>query len=779
MKQKLTKEQIENINSYSKEIVTIEDFMEAVRMTIGQYLGYTGNPGWLNAFRELFQNGLDEQSDPKSMCNWVFVRFTEANQQIDVEDNGRGIPFDDMERVFSDPHTSKNYHKEPYQYSAGRHGIGAKVTNAASSRFVVTSYILGEEKTVEFENGLPVLQTKVKKSSSGKQGTHVTAWPHPIMDDPKLSLTVADVLGLVSILVPLAKKGTLVEFEGVAADGKMVKQTVVNQDGLLTYLVNKTTNPLIAPVVMIGDTGQIRAEIAFTYDAQELSGDADIISFGNYCPTTDGTHVKGFLNAITVYFRDYMNKIYLNTTQTQTKTKKKKKGSELRVTVNDIKSGLKAVVHGLHLYPTFTGQAKESLSNEDIQLYFEKMIPVWLDEWAKNTPKDFAKLCRFFKDVAELRLKADESRQKIAAKYETSAITGLPAKFLKPNGTEHLELIIVEGDSALGSYKNTRHSGRQGIFPIRGKIVNVLDNTEAKIFANEEFQAIVTLVGGGMGRNFDITKVRWEKIIIATDADMDGYHIRTLIMKLFMKYMPGIIESGRLYLAVPPLFGLKVGKNKMRYFTDRLEYVEYVERSFAGQYKLEYSNGKPVSERDAIRILYENSDFVQEFEKLTFATDPYLLETVLVNRTLPLKELKKVILSKHRFVKQVDQVGDTVVVQGLSSQRYQTIFLNNNYLTTCRKVIPMLDKAITEFKLNGEPTSLYGLMKTFEDFQPNNITRYKGLGEMNEDQLAESTLYPSPTRQLMQYTVTDVKKDLDRLQRLECNKQELLKGVMS
>ena len=772
---KLTDEYIENINDYSKEIVTIEDFMAAVRMTIGQYLGYDDYRGWLNAIRELFQNGLDEQADPKSPCNITYVRFTEATQQIEVEDNGRGIPFDDQARVFCDPHTSKNYRKELYQYSAGRHGIGAKATNAASSRFIVTSYILGKEKTSEFENGIPIKEGKVIKSKSGKQGTYVAAWPHPILKNPDLK--AQDILDLVELLVPLAKIGTEVVFEGICKDGKMLKQTVINQDGLLTYLVKKTTNPLFKPIVMVGDTGKMRAEIAFTYDASSLSGDADIISFANYCPTLSGTHVDGFITAVTTYFRDYMNKIYLkNTNATQKKGKKKK--NELKVIANDIKVGLKAVVHGLHLYPTFGGQAKESMTNEDIKLYFMKEIPVWLDQWTKDNPKDFAKLCGFIKMIADERQNSDERKMKITSRYESSGLTGLPAKYLKPNGSEHLELIIVEGDSALGSYKNSRNSARQGLFPIRGKIINAMDKSLKDVLENVEVQAITSIIGGGFGKSFDITKVKWEKIIIATDADMDGYHIRTLLMKFFLKYMPDMILQGRIYIAIPPLFGLKIGKDKMRYFTDKYDYIKYVEHSFSKENKLQYPNGSMITDIDATRILYENSNYVTELEKLTFAIDPYLLETVLLHRNDPINKMKKAIIARHRFMDSVVVAGDTIVITGIEKQKSQTIFLNSKFLDRCAKVIPIIDKSFATFILNDKEVTLYGLMKTFSDFQPNNINRYKGLGEMNEDQLAESTLYPSPTRKLMQYTVDNLAKDLEKIRYLECNRQELLKTVI-
>lgn len=769
---KYTKAQIENIKSYTDDIKTLATFAEGVRKTLGQFVGYTGAKGWLNASRELIQNLLDEINDPESIGDCGWVEFDENTQRIYVRDNGRGIPLNDIVRVYTSQFTSKNYEKEKGNYSSGRHGVGSKATNALSSRFEVISHVLGKCRHVVFIDGALDYDSGIKKDDSGLQGTEVWAFPHPVMENPDLK--AATVVELLEAIIPLYKVGTKIEFKGVEKSGKELSQVIVNQDGLLTYLVRKTTDPLIVPVIMSGDTGTIKAEIAFTYDAT-TPADADIDSFANFCPTTGGTHVDGFLNGLCSYFRKYMNEVYLNTGK---KTDNKKKKKELKILPSDIKCGLKAVVHGLHLYPTFTGQAKEQLSNEDVKKYFEQMVPAWLDEWATKSPKDFIALCKYFEQVAKIRMDSDKAKEKLAANYKANRLTNMPAKYIPPNdlNSDQLELIIVEGDSAYGSYKNSRNANTQGLFPIRGKFLNVLGASIDKIRANEEIQALNVIIGGnGIGKAFDITRVRWRRIIIAADADIDGYHIRTLLMKFFLFYMTDLVLDGRVYIAIPPLYGLHIG-SKMKYFTNDAEYVRYVQGSFVKKFDINYADGTHVSNGDLFKILYDNAKYVAEMDRVAYATNPHFLEYLLSIRNNTPKKIEQLLKKRYRFLQSVVVKGNTIVVTALVDKKINTVFLDPRFYMTCDKVLNYIDKGYMEFEVNGEKTGLYGLMKTYDRFSPE-VVRYKGLGEMNEDQLAESTLYPSPTRKLMQYSIDDLDKDLNEVRALETNRSVLLKSI--
>lgn len=758
---------------YSKEIVTIDNFMEAVRKTLGQYISYTGTKGWINACREVIQNILDEMNDINSFCDMGWISFDERTQQIICRDNGRGIPLKDIERVYASQHTSKNYEKAKGNYTSGSHGVGAKVTNAVSSEFIVESHVFGETRKVIFHNGDLYKDTGIKKDKEKLQGTIVTAIPHPCMENPQVKCE--DLLNLLESIVPLYKIGTRIYFEGTHMDGTVIKREIVNQDGLLTYLIRQTTDPLITPIVMSGDTGDVKAEIALTYDATDLSGMCIVESYANYCPTLMGTHVDGFLNGLCNFFRNYMNKIYLGTAEKDNKKKKK-----ITIVNNDIKTGLRAVVHGLCLYPTFMGQAKEGISNKEIKEYLEKQVPIWLDEWSKKAPKDFLELCKYFKKCAELRMTQDKERAKIVESYKKNRLTDMPDKFLDNNdhNSPEQEIIIVEGDSAFGSYKNTRNANTQALYPVRGKFINVFANSENKIYANQEFQELDKIIGGGLGNNFDITKVRWKRIMFGVDADIDGHHIRTLLAKYIIKYKPGLIESGRVYITVPPLYGVKQSNGKMRYFVDKLDFIKWVEKDFIKKIPISRYEGSAINQSDLIKILYDNEEYAREMDKIAYATNPHFLEYVLRIRNRPIKELAKLIKTRYKFLEYVRVEGNTTVIRCLVDQKINTVFLNDRFLDQCSKIIPYIDKNYTRFVVNGQVTGLYGLMKAFDNFSPV-VVRYKGLGEMNEEQLAESTLYPNPNRLLVRYTISNFANDLEQIKYLESNKQELLSSFES
>ena len=503
----LSQEMIDNIQAYSNKIETIEDYVAAVRQTIGYHIGSAGTKGHIALIREIAQNGFDEAIKVDSPCNYVRLEFDERNLQAIVTDNGRGIPFDKLVNVFSAAYTSSNYTKAENEYSSGINGSGAKICMALSSYFRAESYILGKAMYIEaIEGHLTTKEPIPIKNPEIQQGTRVTFIPS-FEAMGEMHTTCEDIYDLFFTLFPLLPIGTTVEFVGIDKDGKIkYNETRVNQDGIVAHLIDSTTSPLIAPVMFMDDNGTTKAEIAFTYDTSDL-GSEMIASYSNFCITIGGTHKDGFIDGICTYFRNYMNKIYLG------------EKSKVIIVNNDIKTGLRAIVNAAHLHPTFNAQAKEILTNEDMYYFVKNLTMRSLDDWVKTNPGPLQKLCKFYKDVAESRMKSDEAKIKISTKYQTSLVTGKPKKYVPASGKEHLELIIVEGDSACGSAKLSRDSTHQAIFPIRGKIPNACDTTKVKFLGNEEIASIITIIGGGYGKSFDISKVPFEKVIIMSDAD--------------------------------------------------------------------------------------------------------------------------------------------------------------------------------------------------------------------------------------------------------------------
>ena len=609
----------ESIRNYGNKIEHIETFVAAVRRLPGMYIGAIGNKGWLSCIREIFQNSIDEMVRDESPCHFVKISFDERNQSATIMDTGRGIPHGKIVEIYASSHTSSNYTKQKGQYTSGVHGVGSGVAMSLSKVFEIQSFVLGNAKLVRFESGN--LTTKGEKNitcPSGRQGT--TIYMEPDLDILEMvNLTCEDILDLVLKVYPLINIGDTIEFTGIDSSGKIkYQENLVNKDGIISSLMMRSQSPIVAPIYYKEDNGEMKAEIAFTYDASDITSSESIVSYANFTPTNGGTHVKGTMDGICNFFRNYMNKIYLG------------EKSKISVINSDIMSGLKIIIAAAHLNPIFIGQAKNELSNEDMEKFCKDLTIQSLNNWSKTNPGDLQKICKYIKEIAEIRSKSDDSKIKLSSSYESSALTGKPKKYVPPSGNKNLELIIVEGDSALGSAKNSRDTKYQGLYPIRGKIPNAFKTTKTAFLANEEIASIITIIGAGYGKNLDVSKCKFDKIIFMADADPDGSHINTLLLRFFMMYMPGLIEAGKVYRAVPPLFGIKVGSNT-RYFTTKLEFTKYVQMLFAKNYTLSDTSGRKLTNAETTNLFLKNIEYKDQmdFVSNTFAIDPDILETVL------------------------------------------------------------------------------------------------------------------------------------------------------
>lgn len=455
---KLPKEQEinfeESIRNYGNKIEHIETFVEAVRRFPGMYIGSKGRAGWKACIREIFQNAVDEIIRKESPCHYVRITFDERNQSAVIEDTGRGIPHGKIIEIYASSHTSSNYTKEKGQYTSGVHGVGSGVAMALSKKFEIWSYVLGEGRRVTFNSGIPESNKEIKiKCPEDSQGTVIYMEPDlDVLDE--VDLSCEDILDLVLKVYPLVNIGDRIDFIGYDKTGKIkYQENLVNKDGIIASLIMRTQSPIVTPIHFQNDTGEMKAEVAFTYDANDITSSEDIISYANFTPTDGGTHVTGFMDGMCNFFRNYMNKIYLG------------EKSKISVINNDIKTGLKVIIAAAHLNPVFAGQFKGILSNEDMYKYIKDLTTKSLEEWSKTSPGDLQKICKYIKEIAEIRSKSDDSKIKLANHYEASALTGKPKKYVPASGNKNLELIIVEGDSALGSAKNSRDYKCQALYP--------------------------------------------------------------------------------------------------------------------------------------------------------------------------------------------------------------------------------------------------------------------------------------------------------------------------
>ena len=441
--------------------------------------------------------------------------------------------------------------------------------------------------------------------------------------------------------------------------------------------------------------------------------------------------------------------------------------------------GLKAIVTVASLKPIFDGQSKNRFGNPEMKPFVKDTVIRLLDDWAKANPKNLATLCKYFKDVADMRLSVDKQRVRLTDKYNKSKLTGLPAKYVAPKNRKGAEFFITEGDSAAGLIRNHRINESQGYFPIRGKLPNAFRTKREDFLSNPEVAGIIQIIGGGYGRNFDLSKVKWDKIIFCTDADPDGNHIKALLLRFFILYMPQLIEAGKVYATMPPLYGIKLGKDKYVYLRDRMEYIRYIQKDFSkNNIVCDAKTKKPISTKELNKILYKNLDYDRELLRVAtnHAIDPVLLESILIllyNKVTPTK-FKSSIKKQFRFIDKIEKKHDTTVIEGLVNSKYQTVFINDMLIEESKCIMDYIaqnDSMV--YLLNNKPVSLYELMVEFNKSAPKSIQRYKGLGEMDGRRLFDSTLDPSK-RTLIQYTMENVKEEIDTIREYENDMSRLL-----
>lgn len=757
-----------------KAISVLTNDVEAVRKLPDVYIGALGNAGWRNMVREIFQNATDTILKKYTLNKNIIVSYDDRNHTCIIEDNGPGIDLKDLVVAYSVLHSSSNYDKKEGsgEYSAGKNGMGGTITNYLSKFLVAESYREdGSAGRVRFEEGQLVSNGVEPIKHTKSNGMIVSFAPSEMMG--KIDIPLEEIYQMIWNITHLCDIGTRVTFNSIDKFNKKKSVVIENTNGVYEILdsIAVLKDCVMKPIYFSEDNGTMKAEILFTYNAILTNGDnngLEILNFANMCPTDGGTHVEGFDAGIVKFFRDHMNKIYLANNK------------KLVVNAQDIRTGLKAVISVYHVKPLFTGQSKDIFSKPDMKDFVQNVTIKALNNWASTNPNDLQRVCAYLKDICEIRTNIDSKKIKMSDKYRASVVTGLPKKYKKPNGKGPFEVIISEGDSACSGMENNRDKDCQGIVPIRGKVKNCLICSDKEFFENEEVAGLFKIFGyNEFGKKFDPTKFKPDKVIIATDADADGKHIECLLLGMFLKYLPFVITEGKLYCANPPLYGIRIGKDKMKFFADNLEYITYVQDIFHKENKICNSKGKELTKNELISILYKNMDYVKFITHISsiYAIDPKLLETILCNVDIfnDKKKFKRAIEKQYKFTTVSEQNGITMIT-GLVNSKYQTVFCDH-VINNSKHIINMLKKTEINYEINGKPSTLYDLMTLFQSFEPKNLTRYKGLGEMPSKQLGISTIIPGMGRTLKQYTIDDIPAQLDYITNIQSDKIAFTKGI--
>lgn len=548
-----------NKNEYSAKNINVLKGLEAVRKRPAMYIGDVSTRGLHHLVNEVVDNSIDEAL--AGYCNLIKVTINQ-DESITVEDNGRGIPVDmhpeekksALEVVMTILHAGGKFDKNTYKVSGGLHGVGVSVVNALSEWLKVEVKRDGKIYFQEYKKGIPVkLVQEIGKTKKNETGTMVTFLADPEIF--KVTKYKFDVLAERMRELAYLNKTITIDIKDLRNGGE--QEIFHFKGGLIEFVqyLDASRTALHKTVYVEGEKDNTPVEIAFQYTD---TYNENIFSYVNNINTTEGgTHLVGFKTALTRTLNNYASKNGLI------------KDGKITLTGDDFREGLTAVISVKVAEPQFEGQTKTKLGNSETKSAVETLVGEKLAEFLEENPTVGKKIIEKCLRAAEAREAARKAKD-LARRKNALDSMNLPGKLADCSITDpdHCEIYIVEGDSAGGSAKQGRDRRFQAILPLKGKILNVEKAKMNKILENDEIKAIISAIGAGFGVDFDTLKARYGKIILMTDADVDGSHIRTLLLTFFYRHMKELISSGKVFIAQPPLYKIKKGKEEFYAFDD-------------------------------------------------------------------------------------------------------------------------------------------------------------------------------------------------------------------
>ena len=774
-------------NNYDASNIRVLEGLEAVRLRPGMYIGSTSQRGLHHCVYEIVDNSIDESL--AGYCKHIKVTINK-DDSVTVEDDGRGIPVDvkpetgksALEIVHTVLHAGGKFGDGGYKVSGGLHGVGASVVNALSEKMVVEVSRAGFVHRQEYMRGEPTGPVE-KIRETEKTGTKSTFWP-----DPEIfkETTVMDREVIANRLREMAflNKGLKISF----IDAKTDKEEVFHYEGGIGSYVeflNKNKNVMFEnPVYMDRTVDGIAVEIALQYtDAYNET----VLSFANNINTHQGgTHLTGFRNAITRVLNDYARKNNLL------------KDSDPNFTGDDVREGLTAIVSVKLGEPQFEGQTKEKLGNTEAQSAVNDVVREKFQEWLEFNPKHAKLIIEKILQAQRAREAARKARDLTRRKSVLENST-LPGKLADCSNREpeKCELYIVEGDSAGGSAKQGRNRMFQAILPLRGKILNVERARLDKMYGNNEIQSLIQAIGINISKNeeeVNLEKLRYHKIIFMTDADVDGAHIRTLLLTFFFRYAKPLIDNGYVYIAQPPLYKLTIGKNSEYLYDDRALDKTLRERGTIGLTLCDNAKDKVVANTELVTLIGNMSAYYNSFNSPIINAVPSVVIRGLVRADIKFDDfdnpdrMEEIIAYLQHYVKDhaenygIVEAKDYSVSlkQNLDTGKYaikvdlgediEPVTITQNLIKSSeynriKSSYPLIRSFLFEeekslcLNTGNEDlviTSFTELQRIIEERGKKGvgIQRFKGLGEMMPQQLWETTMDPA-NRTLLKVTIED------------------------
>jgi DNA gyrase subunit B len=746
--------------AYTAKDITVLEGLEPVRLRPGMYIGSTGPRGLHHLVYEVVDNSVDEALAGRN--DYVEVTLHPDNS-VTVSDRGAGIPVDQIEDqglsaltvVLTKLHAGGKFGGDGYKVSGGLHGVGVSVVNALSERLVAEVRRDGKIHRQEFARGVPLGDVEITgKADKGDTGTTISFLPDAeIFEEVDFSIsTLVQRLRETAFLTRGLRIVLTDEREGEE------RHEFYAEGGIRDFVayVNDTKEPVHKHIVFFeGESEAGHVEVAMQWNTSYVDS---VYSFANNINTHEGgTHLQGFRSALTRTLNKYA------------RDKGLLKEKEDNLEGEDVREGLAAVISVKLANPQFEGQTKTKLGNPPVAGLVEQTVNQKLAEFLEENPQDARQIITKAVSAARARQAARKARELTRRKsaLENSSLPGKLAD-CSIKDPESAELFIVEGDSAGGSAKMGRDRTYQAILPLRGKIINSEKNRINKVLSNNEIQAMITAIGTGIGDEFDIARLRYHRVIVMTDADVDGSHIRTLILTFLYRQMPELIDRGHVYIAVPPLYKVKLG-NQEFYFEKDAQLEELLVRERVGEHEVTDGSGQTVKLTEARwrRFVSALAEFEGWLQRLRADFGIPAAEFVITHRIVAgdagsLAELGQAIEAApdNGYALSVLNATDgnlevKVVETETSSATHVTVpaeLLSSPIYANLRKAYARLTEItgpppfqLSVGKKRREALTFSALRSEALDLAKDGLqlSRFKGLGEMNEEQLWETTMDPA------------------------------------
>ena len=766
---------------YTANSIKILEGLEAVRKRPSMYIGNVDLQGLHHLVYEVVDNSIDEAM--AGHCDTILVTIHPDNR-VSVEDNGRGIPVEMHETenipacevVMTKLHAGGKFDKDSYKVSGGLHGVGISVVNALSQNLEMEVYKNGNIYHQTYSKG-EKLTDLVITGETDKQRTNITFSPDfEIMNENEF---IFETLSRRMRELAFLNKGVRIIIED---ERSAEKDDFYYEGGIISFVeyLNRSVTALHDPIHIEGDKKDVQIEVAIQYNDTFKE---KLYSFANNIRTIEGGfHVSGFKGALTRTVNSYI---------TSGSNNLPKNMQNIKVSGEDMREGLSVIISVKLMEPQFEGQTKTKLGNNEVKGIVESLLNEKLGHYLEENPQVARKIIAKSVDAARARDAAKRARE-LARKKGTLMDSSLPGKLAECQYADpaERELFLVEGDSAGGSAKQGRDRRFQAILPLKGKILNVEKARFDKILRSDEIKNIITVLGTGAGKEeYDIEKIRYHKVVIMTDADVDGSHIRTLLLTFFYRQMPDLVDKGYLYIAQPPLF--RVGSRKSGvYLKNEEEYADYLVKRITGQKEV-FLNGRdePLKEDEFYSFLTDLTDYygvVSMLKKRDFDTDLLLFlikngvkDKFFLEDKNHFKSLSDDLIQKgyvpgeveydqERNIYEMDiyTKDNNILVLRVGRELLRTA----DYQRMVKDYGKIKDMDLPPFRISAkqsdaqkkkefvmdDTTDLFEFIMS-EAKKGIAVQRYKGLGEMNADQLWETTMNPDK-RIMLQVDIEDAEK---------------------